>query len=101
MATTCALCRRRIPDERTPDPAVVQDHHLRPERRAGSPTVALCCPCHDQVHALSTNGELREPYDTVEALRGVDRLADYPDWTRGTDYLSVDVETSDHVRGRR
>jgi len=101
MPTTCALCRRRIPDGRIPDPAVVQDHHLRPERRAESPTVTLCRPCHDQVHALFTNEELRESYDTVEALRGADRLADYLDWIRGTDHLSTDVDTSDHVRNRR
>ncbi|VTT86641.1 hypothetical protein DM2_2679 [Halorubrum sp. DM2] len=55
----------------------------------------LCRPCHDQVHALFTNAELRETYDTVEALRG------YLDWIRGTEKLDIDVTTSDRVRDRR
>jgi hypothetical protein len=101
MPTPCALCRRRIPDERVPDPQVLQEHHLRPEERATSPTVLLCRPCHDQVHALFTNDELRERYDTVDALRSADRLQAYLDWIRGTDHLDIDVETSDHVRERR
>mgnify|MGYP000070017705 CR=1 FL=1 len=101
MPTTCALCQRRIPDERLDDPAAVQEHHLRPERRAESQTVQLCRPCHDQLHALFTNEELRESYDTVEALRGADRLQGYIDWIRGTEKLDIDVSTSNRVRERR
>jgi len=101
MATTCALCRRVVPDGRIDDPQVVQEHHLRPEERATSPTVMLCRPCHDQVHALFTNAELRETYDTVEALRAADRTRGYLDWIRGTEKLDIDVATSDRVRDRR
>ncbi|MXR52276.1 hypothetical protein GRX03_11765 [Halovenus sp. WSH3] len=101
MPTTCALCRRRIPDERIADPRVVQEHHLRPERRAESPTVTLCRPCHKQIHALFTNEELREGYDTVDSLRTASRLEGYLDWIRGTEKLDIDVTTSDHVRDRR
>jgi 5-methylcytosine-specific restriction protein A len=101
MPTPCALCRRQIPDERVPDPQVLQEHHLRPEERATSPTVTLCRPCHDQIHALFTNEELRESYDTVDALRSAKRLQSYLDWIRGTDHLEIDVETSAHVRERR
>ena len=101
MPTTCALCRRRIPDERIDDPDVVQRHHLRPEERADSPVAMLCRPCHDQVHALFTNAELRDSFDTVTALRTADRLQDYLDWIRTTDKLDIQVETSAHVRRRR
>ncbi|MEZ3114926.1 hypothetical protein RYH80_03210 [Halobaculum sp. MBLA0147] len=101
MSTTCELCRRTVPVERLDDPQVVQEHHLRPEERATSPTVTLCRPCHDQIHATFTNEELRADYDTLEALRAADRLADYLDWIRTTDTLSIQVETSDHVRRRR
>jgi len=101
MATTCALCRRVIPDEALSDPQVVQEHHLRPERRAESPIVELCRPCHDQIHAVFTNAELREDYDSIDALRSADRLGDYLEWIRGTDKLSIDVTTSNRVRERR
>ncbi|MFB6300016.1 MAG: hypothetical protein ABEH65_07115 [Halobacteriales archaeon] len=101
MATTCALCRRQFPTERIDDPQLIQEHHLVPERRAESPTVLLCRPCHKQIHALFTNDELRSDYDTIEALRDADRLAEYLAWIRGTDKLDIDVETSHHVRDRR
>ena len=101
MPTTCALCRRVVPDERIDDPQVVQTHHLRPEERTTSPTVVLCRPCHDQIHATFTNEELRESYDTIEALREADRLAEYLAWIRGTDKLDIQVRTSDRVRRRR
>jgi len=100
VPTTCALCRRVVPDERIPDPQVIQEHHLRPEERETSPTVWLCRPCHDQIHATFTNAELRAEYDTIEALRTADRLDGYLDWIRGTDKLQISVDTSDRVRDR-
>jgi hypothetical protein len=101
MATVCALCRRRIPVERLDDTEAVQQHHLVPENRAESPTVDLCRPCHDQVHALFTNAELRESFDDVNSLREADRLVGYLDWIRSTDKLDIEVRTSDRVRRRR
>lgn len=101
MPVTCALCRRRIPVEAIDDPQAVQEHHLRPEKRATSPTVDLCRPCHDQIHATFINEELRENYDTVEALRKAARLANYVKWIRGTDKLRVETRTSNRVRERR
>lgn len=100
MATTCALCRRVVPDERIDDPQVVQEHHLRPEERATSPTVLLCRPCHDQIHAQFANTELRDTYDSIESLRSADRLTGYIDWIQGTDKLSINVTTSNHIRER-
>jgi hypothetical protein len=101
MSETCRLCRRRFPDERLTDPGAMQRHHLVPERREESPTVTLCRPCHEQVHATFTNEELRASYDTVEALRDAERLQGYLGWIRTTAKLDVAVETSHHVRERR
>lgn len=101
MATTCALCRRVVPDERIEDPQVVQTHHLRPEERSESPTVMLCRPCHKQIHAVFANEELREEYDTIDALRSADRLQGYIDWIRGTKKLDIRVSTSDRKLNSR
>jgi hypothetical protein len=98
MSTTCALCKRQVHEERINDPNAVQEHHLVPENRAESPTVELCRPCHDQIHAVFTNEELRESYDTAEKLRNADRLREYLEWIRRTDKLRIDVRTSDYVR---
>ncbi|CCQ36830.1 uncharacterized protein Nmlp_2676 [Natronomonas moolapensis 8.8.11] len=101
MPTTCALCRRVISDERIADPQVVQEHHLRPEERATSPTVMLCRPCHKQIHAVFTNEELRDDYDTIESLREATQLGEYLSWIRGTEKLDIQVTTSNRVRDRR
>jgi len=91
--TECALCRREVPD--------TEDHHLVPENRAESPVVQVCPPCHDQLHALFTNEELRETYHTVRALREADRMQGYYRWIEGTGKLDIDVRTSNRVRERR
>jgi hypothetical protein len=61
----------------------------------------LCRPCHDQIHAVFSNEQLREGYDTIEALRDADRLADYIEWIRGTDKLEIQVEASERLRDGR
>lgn len=101
MPTTCALCRRVVLDERIDDPQVVQEHHLQPEMRAESPTVLLCRPCHKQIHAVFTNEELRDDYDTIDALQTADRLQGYIGWIRGTDKLDIQVTTSNRIRDLR
>jgi hypothetical protein len=95
MPTTCELCRRIVPHERIDDPQVVQEHHLRPEERADSPTVTLCRPCHEQIHATFSNEELRERYDTIEALRDAGELSAYIEWIRGTSKLDIKVRRGD------
>ncbi|MEZ3143083.1 hypothetical protein [Halobaculum sp. MBLA0143] len=101
MSVTCALCRRVFPNAVRRDSQAIQEHHLRPEERETSPTVTLCRPCHDQIHATFTNEELRADFDTIDALRDADRLSGYLSWIRGTEKLDIEVDTSDHVRGRR
>ena len=98
MSTTCELCGRIVPDERIDDPEAIQEHHLRPEERAESPTVLLCRPCHDKIHATFTNDELREHHDSIEALRA--ELADYIEWIRGKNALDIRVDDGDRERRR-
>lgn len=85
----CELCGRAI--ETT-------THHLIPKNRKESPTVQLCQPCHKQVHAMFTHHELRQEYDTIEALREADRLQSFVAWVRKTDKTDVRVDDSDRVR---
>nr|WP_233357425.1 hypothetical protein [Halococcoides cellulosivorans] len=81
-----------VPDDRIDDPRVIQEHHLRPEERAESPTVELCRPCHDQIHTVFSNDELRASYDTIDALQSADRLAEYLDWIRNSDLLDIKTD---------
>ncbi|ADJ15584.1 hypothetical protein [Halalkalicoccus jeotgali] len=85
----CELCGRAV--ETT-------THHLIPKNRTESPTARLCQPCHKQVHATFTHHELKQEYDTVEALRGAERLQSFLAWIRKTDKTHVRVDDSDRVR---
>jgi 5-methylcytosine-specific restriction enzyme A len=85
----CELCGREI--ETT-------THHLIPKNRKESPTVQLCQPCHKQVHATFTHHELRQEYDTIEALREAERLQSFVNWISRTDKTTIRVDDSERVR---
>lgn len=44
------------------------DHHLVPKSRGGKATLAICRDCHRAVHAVFTNKELEQQFNTVESL---------------------------------
>jgi 5-methylcytosine-specific restriction endonuclease McrA len=72
----CALCRRRVP------PDLVTLHHLKPRERGGKAEhrTPLCKPCHKQLHAVFSNKELEQRYDSIEALRSAPQLAAFLKW---------------------
>ena len=59
----CPLCER--------DNISLTKHHLRTVNKAGqnSETEMVCEDCHDQIHALFTNTELRDTLNTVSSLK--------------------------------
>ena len=52
------------------------------KRRDPGRTVDLCRPCHRNVHASLSNGDLERGYDSLEAL------SSHPDVKRFTDWVS-------------
>lgn len=61
----CPMCERKhIKDHMT-------FHHLLPSAKGegkGEPTIYICKTCHVVVHDCYTNKELREQYNTIEAI---------------------------------
>ena len=87
VARRCELCGRRVRS--------VTRHHLVPRSRAKKDrkrrkkyrhdlerTVALCGPCHRNVHASLSNGDLEKGYDSVEALREHPGVRKFTEWIR-------------------
>jgi hypothetical protein len=89
----CELCRRRVGQD------TLTRHHLLPraharrmkrrkmarrelKRRDPDRTVALCKPCHRNVHASLTNGDLGKDYDSLEALSAHPDVRRFTDWLR-------------------
>jgi hypothetical protein len=90
---SCELCGRAVGQER------LTRHHLLPraqarrmrrrkmarrglrERDPGR-TVDLCRPCHSNVHASLSNGDLERGYDSLEALSAHPGVKRFTDWVR-------------------
>jgi hypothetical protein len=89
----CELCRRRVGQD------TLTRHHLLPraharrmkrrkmarrelKRRDPDRTVALCRPCHRNVHASLTNGDLEKDYYSLEALSAHPDVRRFTDWVR-------------------
>lgn len=84
----CELCER--------DVSGTTRHHLIPRMRHRQPrvqrattraerhaTVALCGPCHRQIHAVLSEKQLASDYNTVAALRGHPDIARFVAWLAG------------------
>ncbi len=89
----CELCGRLVREDR------LTRHHLLPRSRARKKkrrrkgrqelrrrdparTVALCAPCHRNVHLSIGNADLERGYDSVEALRDHPGVRKFTDWVK-------------------
>ena len=52
------------------------------KRRDPGRTVALCGPCHRNVHVSIGNTDLARGYDSVEALRDHPRVRRFTEWVK-------------------
>jgi hypothetical protein len=89
----CELCGRRVGEDR------LTRHHLLPrtrarkikrrrksrqelKRRNPDRTIALCSPCHRNVHVSIGNADLERGYDSVEALRDHPGVRRFTKWVK-------------------
>lgn len=70
----CPLCHR--------DTDLVNDHHFVPRAKGGKEKTSICLPCHNTIHDLFTNNELRDIYNTPGALKGHEGFRKYLKWIR-------------------
>ena len=73
----CSLCTRKIPGNE-----YAEWHHLVPRAKYGKDKVLVCVDCGNQIHLLFANNELRDKYNTVEALMSDERVRKYVAWVR-------------------
>jgi hypothetical protein len=71
---TCPLCERAG--------VSTTEHHFIPRAKGGKEKTAICIACHNTIHDLFTNNELRDMFNTPEALRTSERFAKYLKWIR-------------------
>lgn len=77
----CALCER--------DLDALTEHHLTPRSKLKkgetTPTIFICSACHRQIHALFSNEQLRDDFNSVERLRDEPRMQRFLRWVRKQD----------------
>jgi len=57
-------------------------HHLVPATEGGKEAIGLHRICHDFIHATFHENELRDTYNTIEALLREERVQKFVKWVR-------------------
>lgn len=73
----CPLCGRLLAPP-------YNRHHLLPLSKGGrgTTTVLLHKICHDKIHSVFTEMELKRHYNTIESLRANEEIAAFIKWVR-------------------
>lgn len=73
----CPLCSRRLSDQGYND-----DHHLIPRSLGGKETVLMHRVCHQKIHSLFTEKELKKNYFTIELLLANSEVQKFIKWIK-------------------
>ena len=76
QALVCPLCEREIPT------AQRDAHHLVPKCKGGRDTSFLHRICHRQIHALFTENELANHYNSVDHLLAHEEILKFVNWVK-------------------
>jgi hypothetical protein len=102
----CQMCER--------DVRILTQHHLIPraehrrkKKREGltqdglNAVIRICAPCHKNLHAVLTERELADEFNTVEALLQFPLIARFTAWVRKQDDAPIRVRSSNEKRKRK
>ena len=80
--TICVICHRELGDENT-----ISKHHLIPKSKGGRDleTILIHNICHQKIHSMFTEEELRATYHTVEKLREHEGMSKFIKWVATKD----------------
>jgi hypothetical protein len=83
----CELCEREV-SFRTQHHLIPRTLHKRKKRREGftqeelNRVIWICAPCHKNIHAVLTEKELAEEFNSLEKLLGFPAIAKFTAWVR-------------------
>jgi hypothetical protein len=72
----CPLCEREIPASQR------DEHHLIPKMKGGRVTQYMHRICHRQIHALFSERELAQTYNSVDALLEHEEIRKFVQWVK-------------------
>ena len=73
----CGLCGRPL----VPGPSINR-HHLVPKTYGGTETAWMHAICHSKIHSVFSERELRDHYNTFDALLGHEEIQKFVRWVR-------------------
>ena len=78
----CLICRRELGD-----PKLTSKHHLLPRSQGGrnTETILIHNICHQKIHSVFTEKELKRQYHTVEKLVAHPEMAKFIKWVAKKD----------------
>lgn len=94
----CPLCDRPL----VPGPSV-NEHHLIPKCEGGKDAHPIHRICHSKIHSIWSENELRDVYNTFEAIRADERIQKFVRWVskKAPEYRSRNRMANDHRKRRR
>jgi hypothetical protein len=82
--STCSICGRILPKK-----VYREKHHLTPKCKHGKEYTYVCIDCGDQIHVIFTEKELKNEFNTIEALKSDPRMQEWIRWIRKKSYFGV------------
>ncbi len=78
----CVICGRELGNENT-----ISKHHLIPKSKGGknTPTILIHNICHQKIHSVFSENELRDEYNTVEKLITHEEMVKFIKWVSKKD----------------
>jgi hypothetical protein len=77
MADICPLCNREMAEP-------YNRHHLIPISKGGkhTTTILLHKVCHDKIHAVFTETELKQHFHTIERIQQNESITSFINWVQ-------------------
>ena len=77
----CPLCERELGEVN------ISRHHLTPKSKGGKngPTIMLHNICHQKIHSVFSEKQLKTEYHTIEKLKSNEEIAKFIKWVAKKD----------------
>jgi hypothetical protein len=102
----CELCQRVVVF-RTQHHLIPRTTHRRKKRREGytqdelNRVIWICAPCHKNIHAVLTEKELAEGYNTIDKLLAYPAIEKFTAWVRKQADAPIRVRRSNDKASRK
>lgn len=88
----CSLCDRELSNQKS-------RHHLTPQMYGGKDIINLHKMCHDKIHTVFTEKELKNEFNTMDKIRQNEEIIKFIKWVskKQPDFY----DNSNHTKIRR